>query len=300
MSFRRFAASRFTQRATVGFTASALTYHFLQDQPFYQCAPVTEDAKLPEALLKAFTAQQAETEAVRAKFETFYPRKIVILFGAPGAGKGTQAPKIVDAVGIPQLSTGDMLRAAVHAQTEVGKKAQAVMKAGGLVSDDIVIGIISDRIKEPDCKNGFILDGFPRTVGQAKALDKLLAKGGETVNSVIELSVPDSVLEERVCGRWIHKASGRSYHVKFAPPASQQLGSDGKPVAATMLDDVTGEPLYQRSDDTASALKSRLASYHGKTVPILAHYAPKGVTKRVNANQKVANVWGEVHEALRR
>ena len=181
-------------------------------------------------MLKAFTAQQAETEAVRAKFETFFPRKIVILFGAPGAGKGTQAPKIVDAVGIPQLSTGDMLRAAVHAQTEVGKKAQAVMKAGGLVSDDIVIGIISDRIKEPDCKNGFILDGFPRTVGQAKALDKLLAKGGETVNSVIELSVPDSVLEERICGRWIHKASGRSYHVKFAPPASQQLGSDGKPV----------------------------------------------------------------------
>merc|ERR1712054_104975 len=121
-------------------------------------------------------------------------REVLILFGAPGAGKGTQAPKIVEKYGLAHLSTGDMLRAAVAAGTEVGKRAKAVMESGGLVSDDIVVGIIKDRINEEDCKNGFILDGFPRTVPQA------------------------AILEERICGRWIHKASGRSYHVKFNPP----------------------------------------------------------------------------------
>jgi adenylate kinase len=124
-------------------------------------------------------------------------------------GKGTHGPKIEDLLGIPQLSTGDMLRDAVAAQTEIGKKAEAVMKAGGLVSDDIVIGIIRDRIKEDDCKFGFILDGFPRTLGQAKALDAMLAAEGASVTKVIELQVPDAVLEERITGRWIHKKSGK-------------------------------------------------------------------------------------------
>ena len=208
------------------------------------------------------------------KFSTYWPRNIMILFGAPGAGKGTQAPKIEEILGIPQLSTGDMLRAAVAAQTEVGKKAQAVMKAGGLVSDDIVVGIIKDRITEEDCKFGFILDGFPRTLAQAKSLDAMLAEEGARVTKVIELNVPDGVLEERICGRWIHKNSGRSYHVKFAPPKSMKLDKAGKPIPETMKDDLTGELLMQRPDDTASALVKRLQSYHKETVPILKHYEP--------------------------
>jgi len=157
------------------------------------------------------------------KFCTYWPRNIMILFGPPGAGKGTHGPKIEDLLGIPALSTGDMLRAAVSAGTEVGKQAKAVMNAGGLVSDEIVVGIIRDRIKESDCRFGFILDGFPRTLAQTQALDKMLAEEGACVTKVIELEVPDSVLEERITGRWIHKASGRSYHTKFAPPKSMKV-----------------------------------------------------------------------------
>ena len=224
----------------------------------------------------------------------------MILFGPPGAGKGTHAPKIVDLLGIPQLSTGDMLRAAVSAQTEVGKQAEAVMKAGGLVSDDIVVGIIRDRIQEEDCKHGFILDGFPRTLKQAKALDEMLAKEGATVTKVIELNVPDAVLEERICGRWIHKSSGRSYHVKYAPPKSMKLDASGKPVEATMTDDETGEPLMQRKDDTAAALVKRLQGYHKETLPILKHYGPKGIVNTVNANQGMEGVWKEVLDSLSR
>jgi len=234
------------------------------------------------------------------KFGTYWPRNIMILFGPPGAGKGTHGPKIEDLLGIPALSTGDMLRAAVSAGTEVGKKAQAVMKAGGLVSDDIVVGIIRDRIKEDDCKHGFILDGFPRTLAQTKALDKMLAEEGACVTKVIELEVPDSVLEERITGRWIHKKSGRSYHVKYAPPKSMKKGPDGKPVAESMKDDATGEALMQRPDDTASALTKRLAGYHGETVPILNHYKPNGIVRSVNANQGMDGVWGEILTALKR
>jgi adenylate kinase len=208
---------------------------------------------------------------------------------------------VEELLNVPQLSTGDMLRAAVAAQTEIGKKAQAVMKAGGLVSDDIVIGIIRDRIQEPDCQFGFILDGFPRTLAQAKALDEMLAKEGASVTKVIELQVPDSVLEERICGRWIHKNSGRSYHVKYAPPKSMKLNEkSGAPIPETMKDDETGEPLMQRADDTAAALVKRLQAYHADTVPILKHYQPKGIVRTVNANQGMEGVWKEVLEALQR
>jgi adenylate kinase len=186
-----------------------------------------------------------------------------------------------------------MLREAVAKQTEIGKKAQKIMAEGGLVDDSIVIGIITDRVAEPDCKNGFILDGFPRTVEQAKRLDELLAKTGEKVNCVIELEVPDSILEERICGRWIHKASGRSYHVKFNPPKS--LGSQ-KPAVDTMKDDETGEPLMQRPDDTAEALVKRLKGYHTETEPILARYP--NVTHRVNANQSMEKVWDDLEALL--
>jgi len=221
-------------------------------------------------------------------------KKILMLFGAPGAGKGTQAPKIVEKLGTPQLSTGDMLRDAVAAGTEIGKQAKAVMDAGGLVSDEIVIGIIAERIQQPDCQRGFILDGFPRTVEQAVALDKLLAQQGNSVTSVLAFDIPSEVLEERICGRWIHKGSGRSYHVKFAPPKSMKTGADGKPEPATMLDDETGEPLMQRGDDTAEALKSRLDSYDKKTMPILDHYSPKKIVWHVDANQPMEKVWADV------
>ena len=224
----------------------------------------------------------------------------MILFGPPGAGKGTHGPKIESMLEIPQLSTGDMLRAAVAAQTDIGKKAQAVMKAGGLVSDDIVVGIIRDRIKEDDCKFGFILDGFPRTLIQAKALDKMLAEEGAAVTKVIELQVPDRVLEERICGRWIHKKSGRSYHIKYAPPKSMKLDKDGNPIPESMKDDETGEALMQRPDDTASALVKRLKGYHSETVPILDHYSPSGIVRTVNANQAMDDVWGEVLASLNR
>jgi adenylate kinase len=203
-------------------------------------------------------------------------------------------------LGIPQLSTGDMLRAAVAAKTEVGLKAAAVMKAGGLVSDDIVIGIIRDRIREPDCKFGFILDGFPRTLVQAEALDTMLAEEGACVTKVVELQVPDEVLEERICGRWIHKKSGRSYHVKYAPPKSMKKDAKGNPVPESMKDDETGEALMQRPDDTSAALVKRLMSYHGETVPILNHYKPGGIVSEVNANQGMDGVWGEVLDALKR
>lgn len=224
------------------------------------------------------------------------PRKIMILFGPPGAGKGSQAPKIVDALGIPQLSTGDMLRAAVAAGTEVGMQARSVMESGGLVSDELVVGIIKDRILEGDCSGGFILDGFPRTVAQAKMLDAMLAEKGEKVSYVVALEVPDEVLTERICGRWIHKESGRSYHAKFAPPRSLAEGME--PSTETMLDDETGEPLMQRADDTEEALKSRLQGYHAQTVPILEHYGPLGVVTKVDANRPPPDVWTSIEAAI--
>eukprot|EP01061_Rhynchopus_euleeides_P008392 TRINITY_DN1745_c0_g1_i8.p1 TRINITY_DN1745_c0_g1~~TRINITY_DN1745_c0_g1_i8.p1 ORF type:complete len:408 (+),score=85.58 TRINITY_DN1745_c0_g1_i8:82-1224(+) len=207
-------------------------------------------------------------------------REIYILFGPPGSGKGTQAPRMVQATGLPQLSTGDMLRAAVKEGSDVGKRAESVMKVGGLVDDSLVMDVIVDRIQHADCQKGFILDGFPRTLDQADMLDAKLAQSGERVKQVVAIEVPDGILEERICGRWVHKASGRSYHVKYHAPKS--LG-DKTPSADTMRDDETGEELTQRADDTAEALKSRLEAYHAQTVPLLEHYDTR--VSRVNGNQ---------------
>lgn len=217
----------------------------------------------------------------------------MMLFGPPGAGKGTHGPTIEEKLGCPTLSTGDMLREAVAKKTEIGQKAEAIMKSGGLVSDDIVVGIIKDRTANPDCRGGFILDGFPRTVKQAEMLDEMLKAAGDKVRCVIEFNVPDAVLEERICGRWIHKASGRSYHVKFKAPKS--LGNQ-KPSAKTMLDDQTGDALMQRPDDTAAALVKRLKEYHEQTEPILERY--KSVCTRINANQTMDAVWADCSKVI--
>lgn len=254
----------------------------------------------PEAYASDAIEIEEAIQNVQDKFATYWPRNITILFGPPGGGKGTVAPNMEKLLNIPQLSTGDMLRAAVAQKTEIGLKAQEVMKAGGLVSDEIVIGIIRDRIQEEDCKLGFILDGFPRTLSQAKALDKLLTEEGARVTKVIALTVPDEVLEERICGRWIHKTSGRSYHVKFAPPKSMETDENGKPIPESMKDDETGEHLMQRPDDTPESLVKRLEGYYSETLPILDHYEPYGIVKRVDANQSPDGVWGEVQNALKR
>jgi adenylate kinase len=226
-------------------------------------------------------------------------RKIMILCGPPGSGKGTVGPKLVQELGIPQLSTGDMLRAAVKAQTAIGLRAQDMMKAGLLVSDEIVCGIIAERIQNEDCKNGFCLDGFPRTLPQAQTLDKTLASKGERVVCVLKLDVPDEVLEARICGRWTHMASGRSYHVVNKQPRSMEM-KDGQIVLASMRDDDTGEPLEQRKDDTAESLKKRLAEYHSQTVPIVGHYQASGIVNVVNGNQDFKIVEREVDAVIAR
>ncbi len=239
--------------------------------------------------LSDLEAAKAEVTRYRGMLNEYTKRTIIILFGPPGAGKGTQAPRIVEQLGTPQLSTGDMLRAAVAAGTDVGKEADGVMKSGGLVSDDLVVAIIKDRITQPDCRRGFLLDGFPRTVGQAEKLDALLAANGESVTMVLRLEVPDADLEARICGRWIHKSSGRSYHASFKPPKSL---NGREPSAETMLDDDTGEALSQRADDTKDALQSRLKAYHEMTTPLLEHYS--AVVKQVDAAKPPAEIFPQV------
>ncbi len=180
----------------------------------------------------------------------------LILLGAPGAGKGTQANYIKEKYNIPQISTGDMLRAAIKAGTEMGLAAKKVMDAGQLVSDDIIIGLVKDRLKEADCANGYLFDGFPRTIAQADAMKD----AGVAVDYVLEIAVPDEAIVERMSGRRSHPASGRVYHVKFNPPKVE-----GK-------DDVTGEDLVQRDDDKEETVKKRLDVYHNQTEVLLGYY----------------------------
>jgi adenylate kinase len=180
----------------------------------------------------------------------------LILLGAPGAGKGTQAAFIKEHFKIPQISTGDMLRAAVKAGTPMGLAAKKVMDAGGLVSDDIIIGLVKDRLKEPDCASGYLFDGFPRTLPQADAMKD----AGVAIDYVLEIDVPDASIIERMSGRRVHTASGRTYHVTFNPPKVA-----GK-------DDVTGEELIQRDDDREETVKKRLEVYHGQTKLLIGYY----------------------------
>ena len=181
----------------------------------------------------------------------------IILLGPPGAGKGTQAANICKKYGIPQISTGDMLRAAVKAGTPLGVEAKKVMDAGGLVSDDIIIGLVKERIQESDCANGFLFDGFPRTIAQAEALKN----DGVQIDAVVEMQVPDEDIVTRMSGRRVHLASGRTYHVTFNPPKVE-----GK-------DDETGEDLIQREDDNEETVRSRLGVYHDQTQPLVEYYS---------------------------
>jgi len=180
----------------------------------------------------------------------------IILLGAPGAGKGTQATYLREKFNIPQISTGDMLRAAVKAGTPLGLEAKAFMDSGGLVPDAVIIGLVSERIKESDCANGFLFDGFPRTIPQAEAMKD----AGVGIDYVVEIDVPDEAIIERMSGRRSHPTSGRTYHVKFNPPKVA-----GK-------DDVTGEDLVQRPDDAAETVKTRLDVYHKQTKPLVKYY----------------------------
>jgi adenylate kinase len=186
----------------------------------------------------------------------------VILLGSPGSGKGTQAKFITEKFGIPQISTGDMLRAAVRAGTPLGLEAKKIMETGQLVSDHLILGLIKERIVAPDCNRGFLLDGFPRTIAQANGLETM----GISLDHVIEIDVPDEVIVERMSGRRVHSESGRTYHVVFNPPRQEGL------------DDETGEPLIQRDDDREETVRHRLQVYHEQTRPLVDYYKNKAET----------------------
>ncbi len=192
----------------------------------------------------------------------------IILLGPPGAGKGTQANVITKEFGIPQISTGDMLRAAVAAGTELGKQAKQIMDEGGLVSDDIILGLVKERITEDDCKNGYLFDGFPRTIAQAEGM---LAASIE-VEFVVEIRVDDEAIIRRMSGRRVHLDSGRTYHLEFNPPKE-----DG-------VDDVTGEPLIQRDDDQEETVRKRLNVYHDQTSPLIEFYTSMSNKQDTNLN----------------
>lgn len=191
----------------------------------------------------------------------------LILLGAPGAGKGTQAAFICKHYGIPQISTGDMLRAAVKAGTPLGLQAQSVMAAGGLVSDELIINLVKERLTQPDCVNGFLFDGFPRTIPQAEAM----RAAGVNLDYVLEIDVPFDAIIERMSGRRSHPASGRTYHVKFNPPKVEGV------------DDVTGEPLVQREDDKAETVQKRLDVYSAQTRPLVDYYSRWAATAPTEA-----------------
>ncbi len=211
----------------------------------------------------------------------------LILLGPPGAGKGTQAKRIEAARGLVQLSTGDMLRAAVAAGTEVGRKAKAVMEAGELVSDDIVIGIISDRIDEPDCAGGFILDGFPRTVAQAEALDRLLAEKGKTLDVVVEMKVDDEPLIGRITGRYTCAKCGEGYHDEFKTPAVEGV-----------CDKCGAKEMSRRADDNEETVRSRLLAYHEQTAPLVDYYAGKGKLKSIDGMVAIDEVTSQISAVL--
>lgn len=209
--------------------------------------------------------------------------KRIIFMGPPGGGKGTQAQRLEDTFGIKQLSTGDMLRAAVAAGTELGKQAKAVMDAGQLVSDDLMIGLIAERVDQPDCANGFILDGFPRTIPQAEALDTLMADKGIPLDAVIELRVPDELLVERITGRFACAKCGRGYHDKYQQPKVEGV-----------CDACGSTEFKRRADDNADTVVSRLEAYHRQTAPVLDYYEKKGKVSVVDGTRDIDQVTADL------
>lgn len=212
---------------------------------------------------------------------------VIILLGPPGAGKGTQARMLEEAFGLVQLSTGDLLRAAVAAGTEAGKAAKSVMEAGGLVSDDIVLAILLDRLADDDVRKGVILDGFPRTAVQAKALDALLAQSGQKVNSAISLEVDDEAMVDRISGRYTCGSCGEGYHDQFKQPAT--VGH---------CDKCGGTAFKRRADDNAETVRERLNAYHAQTAPLIAYYDNRSVLERVDAMADIASVRDALSELV--
>ena len=205
----------------------------------------------------------------------------LVLFGAPGAGKGTQAKFIIDKYGIPQISTGDILRAAIANQTKLGLEAKSFMDAGKLVPDEVVNGLVAERLAQPDCEKGFIMDGFPRTVVQAKTLDEILAKLGKKIEKVIALNVPDSDIIERITGRRTAKLTGKIYHIKFNPPVDEKE-----------------EDLVQRADDTEEVVVKRLETYHSQTAPVLDYYKEQNKVTEIDGTRSLDEITKDIFNIL--
>jgi len=210
----------------------------------------------------------------------------LIFLGPPGAGKGTQAKMLVERYGIPQVSTGDILRAAVAEGTDLGKKAKEYMEAGKLVPDEVVIGIIEERLKQSDCEKGFILDGFPRTVPQAEALDKVLEKMGRKIDHVLTLDVPEEELIKRLTGRRTCKKCGAMYHTIFNPPKVEGVC------------DKCGGELYQRPDDNEETVRSRLSVYEQQTRPLIDFYEKKGLVRKIDGRGEIKEIFDQIVKIL--
>jgi len=210
----------------------------------------------------------------------------LMVFGAPGAGKGTQAKFLIEKYGIPQISTGDILRAAISEKTDMGMEAKGFMEKGKLVPDSTIIGIIKDRLTKDDCKNGFILDGFPRTLPQAQALEKLMSDAGISLDKVISLNVPDELIVGRITGRRVCPDCGASFHVEFNPPKAENTCN------------YCGGTLEIRKDDNADTVKSRLSAYHEQTAPLIEFYTKMGVILELDGTKEVAEVTKNMLNAL--
>ena len=210
----------------------------------------------------------------------------IILLGPPGCGKGTQAQKLIREFGFVQLSTGDMLRAAISKGTEIGMQAKSIIDKGELVSDEIVIGIVRDRIFSTECECGYMLDGFPRTLAQAEKLDQILSDRNQKIDVVFRLCVPDDMAIRRIAGRRFHITSGRSYNIDFNPPKLE-----GR-------DDITGEKLVQREDDKEEIVQSRLNTYHEQTEPLVRYYQTQGILKAIDGTGSPENIYDEIKKTL--